>query len=113
MRRDRRCSFFFRPIYFWGDEQAMPMHVFRNVCVVHNLYDDRLALAHSQEGTGDLIAVADSADHNLRGQLDHHRCDSQTEIRSALGSIRFQRRTRSWLQNLLEAYRLRKRGPEL
>jgi hypothetical protein len=33
------------------------MHVFRNVCIVHNLYGDRLALAHPQQGTGDFIVA--------------------------------------------------------
>ena len=79
--RDRRGAFFLRPIYFRRNEQAMPMHVLRNVCVVHNVDGDGLALAHPQEGTGDFIVVADCADHNLRGQLDHHGRDLQGEIR--------------------------------
>jgi hypothetical protein len=91
------------------------MDVFRNVCVVHNLYGDRLALAHPQQGTGDLIAVADGAEHNLRGQLDHHRCDSQAEIRGVLGCVRFQRHhPMLWRPRiLLEAERLPKSGPQL
>ena len=70
------------------------MHVLRNVCVVHNVDGDVLALAHPQEGTGDFIVVADCADDNLRGQLDQHGRDLQGEIRrtpaarlAAFGSI--------------------------
>jgi hypothetical protein len=64
------------------------MHVLRNVRVVHNLDGDALALAHPQQGTGDFIAVADRADDNLRGQLDHHGRDLQGEIRRAPGGLR-------------------------
>ena len=77
MRRHRGCAFFLRPIHFRGNEQTVPMHVFRNVRVVHNLYGDALALSHPQQGTGDLVAVADRAEHNLGRQLD------QSSVRSA------------------------------
>jgi hypothetical protein len=46
------------------------MHVFRNVRVAHNLNGDALALSHPQQGTGNLVAVADSAEHNLGCELD-------------------------------------------
>jgi hypothetical protein len=94
----------------------MPMHVFRNVCVVHNFYGYRLAFAHPQQGARDLIAVADGAEHNPRSQLDHHRCDAQAEIRRVLGGVRMQgRRLRMlrWSRSLLEAWRLSKHGPQL
>ena len=87
MRRDRGRAFFLRPIHFRGNEQAMPVHVFRNVRVVHNLDGDALPLSHAQQGAGHLVAVADRADYNLRGQLDDHGRDSKGEVRRALNSI--------------------------
>jgi hypothetical protein len=91
MGRDRQRAFLLSSVHFRWNEQAMPMHVFRNVCVVHNLYSDRLALAHPQQGTGDLIAVADGADDNLRRQFDQHWRDLQVEVRRASGGPRFRR----------------------
>ena len=95
----------------------MPVHVFRNIRVVHYLYGDALALAHPQQRTGDLIAVADGADYNIRGQLDHHGRDSQAEIGRALGGVRFQRRHHRMLRRyrtLPQAGRFPKQGgPQL
>ena len=65
----------------------MPVHVFRNVRVVHNLDGDALPLSHAQEGARHLVAVADRADYNLRGQLDDHGRDSKGEVRRALNGI--------------------------
>ena len=68
----------------------MPVHVFRNGCVVRNVDGDGLALADPQERTWDFVAVADCADDNLRGQFDHHGRDLQGEIRRMPGGFRFQ-----------------------
>src|SRR6202012_1567863 len=77
---DRRGAFFLSPIYFRRSEQAMPMHVLRNVCVVHNVDGDVPAFAYAQQGTGNLITVSDRADYTLRSQLDQHVFDLQGEI---------------------------------
>ena len=114
MRRHRGCTFFLRPVHLRGNQQTVPMHVLRNVRAVHNLYGDALALSHPQQGTGDLVAVADSAEHNLGRQLNRHRCDPQGEIRRAPGGLRFRRRHLRMLwrpRNLRR--RLRERGPQL
>ena len=92
MRRYRGRAFFLGSIHVRGYEQPVPMHVFRNVRAVHNLYRDAPALSHPQQGTGDLVAVADGADHHLRGQLDRHGRDLQGEIRRAVGGVRFEQR---------------------
>ncbi len=92
MRRDRRCALFLHSVYFRGNKQAMPVHVFRNVGVVHNLHGDSLALSHPQKGTGNFIAVADRADYHPRGQLDHCGCDAQGVIGCVPGDPRFRRR---------------------
>jgi hypothetical protein len=92
------------------------MNVLRNVCVVHNLNGDALALANPQEGTGDFIAVTDGADDNLRGQLDQHGRNLEREIRRTPGGLGVGHRCHRILQGgrqLLEACRLPKRGPQL
>ena len=48
MRRYRRCTFFLSSINVRGNEQTVPMHKFRNIRVVDNLYADALALSHPQ-----------------------------------------------------------------
>ena len=70
------------------------MHVLGHVCIIHNIDGDGLALAHPHERTGNLIVVADRADHNLRSQLDRHGCDLQREIRRAVDGLRFRVRHR-------------------
>jgi hypothetical protein len=91
------------------------MHVFRNVRVVHNLYGDAPALSHPQQGAGDLVAIADRAEHNLWRQLDHHRRDPQREIRRAPGGLRAQgrhSRMRWRPRHLPLRWRLTERGPQ-
>jgi hypothetical protein len=68
------------------------MHELGNVCIIHNVDGDGLALAHPHERTGNLIVVADRADDNLWGQLNHCGRDSQGEIRRASGGLRFRHR---------------------
>ena len=97
VRRDRGSAFFLRPIDLRRDQQAVPMHKLRNVCAVHHVNGDGLAFAHSQQGPGNLIVVADGADYNLRSQLDQHGRDLQGEIRPMphrprSGGLRLQRR---------------------
>ena len=48
VRRYRRCTFFLRSINVRGNEQTVPMHIFRNIRVVDDLYSDPLALSHPQ-----------------------------------------------------------------
>ena len=48
MRWDRRCTFFLRSINIRGNEQTVPMHVFRNIRVVDDFHTDALALSHAQ-----------------------------------------------------------------
>ena len=93
----------------------MPMHVLRNVCVVHNIDGDALALAHPQQGTGDFIAVAYRADDNLGGQFDQCGRDLKGEVRPTPDGLRFQRHhTMLWRSlNLLKAWRLPKPGLQL
>ena len=68
------------------------MDVLRNVRIIHNVDGNGLALAHPQERTGNHIAVADRADDNLWGQLNHRGCDSQVEIRRASRVLRSRHR---------------------
>ena len=48
MRRYRRCTFFLRAVNVGGNEQTVPMHIFRNIRFVDDLYADALAFAHTQ-----------------------------------------------------------------
>jgi hypothetical protein len=63
------------------------MHVFRNVRLVHNVDGDVLPLSHTQERARHLVAVADRADYNLRGQLHDDGRDSKGEVRRSLNGI--------------------------
>jgi hypothetical protein len=91
------------------------MHVFRNVRVVDNFYGDAPALSHPQQRTGDSIAVADRADYNLRGELDHRGCDLQGEIGPVPAGRQGRRHKILWRPRALAEWRrgrLREGGPQ-
>jgi len=92
MRRYGRSAFFLHTINFRWNKQAVPVHILRNVRVVRYVNRNGPTLSRPQKRTGDFIVVADSADNNLRSQLDQHWSDLQAEIGRRPDGLLFYRR---------------------
>ena len=72
-----RRSFFGRTIDVCGNKLAMPVKLFRTVCVVINIYDGALSFLEAKEGTGELTIVGGRGNDMLGCHFDQ--ADADTE----------------------------------